>query len=101
MSYDKCVPTYMLSVRFADFTHGTYVSFAREQGDAIMGMKADEFKRLKENWQSEYEEVDFFDSLLFKPFNVMLKAKYESFSGATKMKLFAIKVFDVDYKNEN
>lgn len=62
MSY---VPTYMFSARVSDFTESLYVNFAREHGNTIMGMTAEEFRDFREQ-NSEEKVQEFFDSLLFK-----------------------------------
>jgi replication factor A1 len=93
-------PTYMISARISDFTESIYVNFAREHGAALMGMKAEEFKEFKEN-HSEQEVQNFFDSLLLKPFNIMVKGKYEMFNNEYRMRYFAVKVFPHNVQAEN
>ena len=93
-------PTYMITARISDFTESIYVNFAREHGTALMGMKAEEFKDFKEN-NSEDVVQSFFDSLLFKSFNIMVKGKYEYFNGENRMRYFAVKVFPHNVQAEN
>jgi len=85
-------PTYMITAKISDFTESIYVNFAREHGTALMGMKATEFKEFRENNTEEVVQ-NYFDSLLFKPFNIMVKGKYEYFNGENRMRYFAVKVF--------
>lgn len=48
-SFATCLPTYMLTAKLTDVSHGLFISFARELGDVIMnGMTATEFKDFKE-----------------------------------------------------
>ena len=90
----------MITARISDFTESIYVNFAREHGTALMGMKAEEFKDFKEN-NSEDVVQSFFDSLLFKSFNIMVKGKYEYFNGENRMRYFAVKVFPHNVQAEN
>lgn len=93
-------PTYMITAKISDFTESIYVNFAREHGTALMGMKAQEFKEFKEN-NSEEVVQSYFDSLHFKPFNIMVKGKYEFFNGENRMRYFAVKVFPHNVQAEN
>ena len=97
MSYQ---PTYMITAKISDFTESIYVNFAREHGTALMGMKAEEFKEFKET-HTESEVQNFFDSLNFKPFNIMVKGKYEFFNNEYRMRYFAVKVFPHNVQAEN
>jgi hypothetical protein len=38
----------MLQAKFQDVSGSIYVHFAREQGDAVLGMTASEFSEIKE-----------------------------------------------------
>ena len=58
----------------------------------MLGKSAEEFKEFKEN-EPEEQVQSFFDGLLFKSFNIMLKGKFEFFNGENRMRFFAIKVF--------
>ena len=99
-TYGSYTPTYMITARISDFTDSIYVNFAREHGAALMGMKAEEFKEFKEN-KSEEEVQAYFDSLLFKPLNIMIKGKFEFFNGENRMRYFAVKVFPHNTGQEN
>lgn len=94
------LPTYMITAKISDFTESIYVNFAREHGTALMGMKAEEFKEFKEN-ESEEKVQAYFDSLLFKTFNIMVKGKFEYFNGEMRMRYFAVKVFPHNVQAEN
>jgi len=93
-------PTYMITAKISDFTESIYVNFAREHGTALMGMTAEEFKGFKEN-ESEEKVQAYFDSLLFKTFNIMVKGKFEHFNGESRMRYFAVKVFPHNVQAEN
>ena len=90
----------MITAKISDFTESIYVNFAREHGTALMGMKAEEFKEFKEN-HTESEVQNYFDSLNFKPFNIMVKGKYEYFNNEYRMRYFAVKVFPHNVQAEN
>lgn len=90
----------MITAKISDFTESIFVNFAREHGTALMGMKAEEYKEFREN-NSEQEVQNFFDSLLFKRFNIMVKGKYEYFNGENRMRYFAVKVFPHNVQAEN
>ena len=47
-SFSRSFPTYIMTVKFQDATGDMYIQFARELGDQIMGMTAEEFKDAKE-----------------------------------------------------
>jgi len=97
MSYQ---PTYMITAKISDFTESIFVNFAREHGAALMGMTAEEFKEFRET-ESEQEVQNYFDSLLFKTFNIMVKGKFEFFNGENRMRYFAVKVFPHNVQAEN
>ena len=52
-------------------------------------MSADEFKEFKEN-ENEEKVNAYFDHLLFKTFNIMVKGKFENFNGENRMRFFAL-----------
>lgn len=89
--YDSCKATYMINAKISDFTESLYVNFAREQGEAIIGMPAEVFKSKAENWTQE-ETQEFFDTLTFKQYKVVLRARMESYMGEQRTRYFAIKV---------
>jgi hypothetical protein len=55
-------------------------------------MKAEEFKDFKDS-ETEEKVQAYFDSLLFKTLNIMVKGKFEFFNGESRMRFFAVKVF--------
>lgn len=65
-----------------------------------MGMTAQEFMKFKDT-HSDAELKSFFDSLLFKEMNIMVKAKYEYYNGEQKLKFFAAKVQPRNAELEN
>ena len=90
----------MITAMISDFTESIYVNFAREHGTSLMGMSAEEFKTFKDT-QSEATVQKYFDDLLFKSFNIMVKGKYEYFNGENRMRYFAVKVFPHNVVSEN
>lgn len=90
----------MITAKVSDFTDSIYVNFAREHGAALMGMSAEEFKEFKET-ETEEKVQAYFDSLLFKTFNIMVKGKFEFFNGENRMRFFAVKVFPHNVQAEN
>lgn len=93
-------PTYMISAKISDFTDSIYVNFAREQGNFLMGKSASDFVKFKQS-RSEDEVNEYFDSLMFKPLNLMIRGKLDQYQGNYKMRYFAIKAFDRNVKHEN
>jgi hypothetical protein len=63
-------------------------------------MSAEQFKEFKET-ESEERVQAYFDSLLFKSFNIMVKGKFEFFNGENRMRFFAVKVFPHNVQAEN
>ena len=63
-------------------------------------MNAEEFKEFKET-ETEERVQAYFDSLLFKTFNIMVKGKFEFFNGENRMRFFAVKVFPHNVQAEN
>lgn len=90
----------MFRAQISDFTESIQVTFPREQGDKIIGMSAVEFRKFKEE-NSEETVQKYFDDLLFKSFNVMIKGKFEHYNGETRMKYFSVKVYPHSIANEN
>jgi hypothetical protein len=90
----------MITAKVSDFTESIFVTFAREHGATLMGMTAEKFKEFREN-NSEADVQNYFDSLLFKRFNIMVKGKFEYFNGENRMRYFAIKVFPHNVQAEN
>jgi len=99
-TFPSFIPTYMITARISDFTESIYVNFAREHGTSLMGMKAEEFKEFKDT-HSEPEVQNYLDSLAFKPFNIMVKGKFEHFNGEHRMRYFAVKVYPHNVGAEN
>ena len=44
----SCVPTYMLNAKIADVSESLFVSFYRDEGTALMGLRADKLRELKD-----------------------------------------------------
>lgn len=63
-------------------------------------MTAEEFKEFKETETEEKVQM-YFDSLLFRTFNIMVKGKFEFFNGENRMRFFAVKVFPHNVQAEN
>ena len=63
-------------------------------------MSAEDFKEFKETEPEEKVQA-YFDSLLFKTFNIMVKGKFEFFNGENRMRFFAVKVFPHNVQAEN
>ena len=93
-------PTYMIMARISDFTDSLYVYFTRENGTSLMGKSAEQFKEFKEN-NSEEGIQNYFDSLLFKQLNIMVKCKHEYYNGEQRMRFFAVKTLPINVKQEN
>jgi hypothetical protein len=58
----------------------------------ILGKSAEDFRQFKED-ETEDTVNAYFDQLLFKTFNIMVKGKFENFNGEQRMRFFAVKVF--------
>lgn len=67
----------MITAKIADITDSVFVNFAREHGTSIMGMNAQEFKEMRDNCDDDQQMMAFFDQLLFRQFNIMIKGKIE------------------------
>ena len=63
-------------------------------------MTAEEFRDFKESEPEERVQA-YFDSLLFKTFNIMVKGKFEFFNGENRMRFFAVKVFPHNVQAES
>lgn len=75
-TFSECRPTFMITAKIADFTDSLYVNFAREHGTAIMGMTAEQFKEFRDS--SDEETInEYMDGLLYKPYNIMVKGRFE------------------------
>lgn len=54
-------------------------------------MPAEAFKQKEKDW-GEDEKQEFFDSLMFKQFNILLRGRMEAYMGEQRTRYFAIKV---------
>jgi replication factor A1 len=99
-AYPKANPTYMITAKVSDPTENIFVSFTRDQGTALMGITAEDFKKMRET-KSEEEVQAFLDSLLFKPMNLMVRGKPDYYNGESRMKFFAVKVYPKNVVAEN
>jgi hypothetical protein len=100
-TYSVGNPTYMITAKISDFTDSIYVNFARDQGKAIMGdMTAADFKKMRDDEPEEKVQA-FFDSLMFRPYNMMVKGKHEFFNNENRMRYFAVKVLPHSLQSEN
>ncbi len=97
---DTYTPTFMITAKITDFTDAIFVNFAREHGTALMGMSAHEFREMRENSDDE-ALAHFFDTLLFRQFNIMIKGKFEYYQGENRMRYFAVKVIQHSTASEN
>ena len=100
MTFQSYQPTYMIRCKISDFTESIWVNFAREHGASLMGMTADKFKEFRDS-HSEEEVQNYFDGLMFKPLNIMVKGKFESYNGEQTMRYFAVKVLPQKIQVEN
>ena len=99
-SFDSFQPTYMIMARISDFTDSIYVYFTRENGTSLMGKTADQFKEFKDTHTDE-QVNNYFDSLLFRPLNIMVKCKFEYYQGEQRMRFFAVKTLPISIGSEN
>ncbi len=44
----------MITAKMSDITDSIFVNFAREHGNSIMGMSAQEFKEMRDNCEDEH-----------------------------------------------
>ena len=51
--------------------------------------------------ESEETVSKYFDSILYKQMNIMVKGKFEFYNGENRMRFFAVKVFPIATQNEN
>ena len=96
-TYETCKPTYMISAKISDFTDSLYINFTREHGEALIGMPADAFKEKIES-MTEEQTSDFFDQLMFRHFNILIKGRMETYMGEQRIRYFALKVLPAEGK---
>ena len=63
-------------------------------------MTAEQFKEFKDT-ETEENVQAYFDSLMFKTFNIMVKGKFEYYNNENRMKFFAVKVFPHNVQAED
>lgn len=63
-------------------------------------MTAEQFKLFKD-FSSEEAVAAHLDSVLFKTMNIMVKGKIECFNGESRMRYFAVKIFQHNLLAEN
>lgn len=85
-----------------------YVQFARELGDQIMGMTAEEFKDQKEQFENQDDMKLFLaQQCLYKGHSVVIKAQNDQYrssnmmDGDQRFKYTAIKVAPISFHEEN
>lgn len=97
-TFDHAVPTYMITAKIADFTDSIYVNFARDHGTALMGgLTALDFTELRQN-SDDHSLNSFFDTLLYRPYNIMVKGKFEFYQGENRMRYFAVKIVEYNIR---
>jgi hypothetical protein len=99
--YEKCVPTYVLVVKMADFSGGIYVHFYRDLAKAIMDIEPGDLQKIKDDgFTQEYNGV--FYRNWFKNIKLLMKIRmYRGPDGATKINYHASRVLDHSFKDEN
>ncbi len=66
-TYATCNPTYMITAKISDISGHAFVQFTRELGDQVMGgVKAKDFKDMRENHMNPEELKEFFYNLQFQ-----------------------------------
>ena len=88
----------MINAKISDFTSSLYVNFTRDLGESIIGLPAEIFRQ-KEQMGNTGETKEFFDSLMFKYYKVVVKARMESYMGEQRIRYCAIKVESRDGAN--
>ena len=72
-----CIPTYMLLAKISDVSECIFVNFYRDEGTALMGLKADKLRELKE--QGDIQVInEVYQDRLYRPFGFMLKVRARS-----------------------
>ena len=79
-SFSRCLPTYIMNIKLQDAAGEMYVQFARELGDSIMGMTAEEFKDIKDQLENPDEVKAFLaEHCMYKSHSVLVKAQNDQY----------------------
>ena len=69
-----CVPTYMLLAKIADVSETLFVNFYGDEGTALMGLKADKLRELKD--QGDIQVInEVYQDRLYRPFGFIIKVR--------------------------
>lgn len=97
--------TYTVTAKFDDMSDGIFVTFLSENADAIMGMSAVEFSKIKENQSNSIDYIrDILNERAFQFYNVVVKANVDNFnnnSDEMRLKYTAARSQLLDLKDEN
>lgn len=99
---DKCGKSYgtfkyvlMLQVELTDFTGTTWVTIFEEKAAAFLGVSAETLGRLQLDDGAQYEAI--FQAIMFKPYNIRLRARYETYNDVQRQKFDVMDIKPVPY----
>ena len=73
-TYPNCVPTYVLTAKFADVSDQVYISFYRNEGTSIMGISAEKLKEIKD--QGDIQVInDTYNDRVYKHFSMLVRVR--------------------------
>ena len=82
---EECAYRYLLQLVCIDASGSQWLTAFNEQATAILGMPADELKRLRDNHPAEFEAV--LTRATWQPMSMVLRSKKESWQGNTRVKM--------------
>lgn len=89
----------ILSMNLADFTDNQWVTCFQETAEQILGMKADEIGKLRENNEPAFDNL--FSEATFKSFIFRLRSKMETFNDENRLKTVCIQASPIGCKEYN
>lgn len=100
--------TYTLAARFQDSTDSIFLQLIGEQGDAIVGIKAADFKNLREVQMASPDQLkEIMNQSQFQYHTIVVRAKVDDYQGGggggdeVKFRYQAVRVAPIDLREEN
>jgi len=98
--YDTYKPRYVLRLRISDFSGGEYCSAFNEEATEFLGISAEDLETFVKNGNEDGFEKPFTDAM-FKPCNVKIKAKEDTYQGQSRVKYTIQELKEFDYVAES
>jgi hypothetical protein len=99
--------TYTLVGKFQDPSDGLFIQLLGEAGDAVVGVKASDFRNMREVQMASADQLkDLVNQASFSYHTVVVRAKVDDYMGGggsdeVKFRYQAVRVLPMDFRDEN